>query len=158
MLCLTRIQVYPVTRSPKAKPMLGSLLTSLFFLIPDKVGQVAPASQLFLNFLFLVLYPSLCKSFLPSTPFCSYLSGDSLLWEVSKFVSTFVSVFSSYFLITFIQTHHHLSCGSLQKHPQNLPATCALPQPISVQLSSNAGKHILLLPANVFPLCSGKDA
>ena len=67
---------------PKAKPVLGSILTSFFLLTPRNTDYVAPANQRFSIFLFLVLYFLSYKSFLPSTPFCTSLNGGRPLHEV----------------------------------------------------------------------------
>lgn len=81
MLYLIRDTVRPISQSPQAIPTLGSTLISLFLLTPNKVDCVAPASQIFSLFLYLVLYSSAFNSFLSSTLF-AFLQMETASWSV----------------------------------------------------------------------------
>ena len=63
---LKKRAVCPVSKSPKVKPTLGSILIFLLFLISNNFDCIVPANQIFF---FLVLYPLTYKSFMPSTLF-----------------------------------------------------------------------------------------
>ena len=58
------MQYLPISQSPDAKLILGSVFISLFFLTPKKVDYVAPVIQIFSIFFFPGLYSLSYKNFL----------------------------------------------------------------------------------------------
>lgn len=85
MLCLVRNAGHPVSQPPPAKPVLGSVLTSLILLHPNNVDCVVPANYRYFLFLFLVLYSLSYNSFLSSAQLCSSAKGNCPLHEGLKF-------------------------------------------------------------------------
>ena len=77
---------YSQSASPRTLDHSRLYTSFLFLLTPNKPDSVALANHIFSVFYFLILYSLSYKSFLPYTPFCRSLNGDSPLHEILTFV------------------------------------------------------------------------